>query len=140
MDDSRNVDAAIAHYGLRERVIITGHVPDDQLVAFYQSGTFFAFPSLNEGFGIPVVESFAADLPLMASRSASLPEVAGDAALFFDASSVEDIERAIVTMATDENIRLQLKVKGRQRLKHFSWEKTARELVSLFEVIHPPPP
>ena len=140
MDDSRNVDAAIARYGLRERVIITGHVPDDQLVAFYQSATFYAFPSLNEGFGIPVVESFAADLPLMASRSASLPEVAGDAALFFDASSVEDIECAIVTMATDESIRLQLKVKGRQRLKHFSWEKAARELVSLFEVIHPPPP
>lgn len=108
---------------------------DNVLVYLYQKAVAFVFPSLYEGFGIPLLESFACGCPVICSRTSSLPEVAGDAAMYFDPKSKVSVLSSIQKVIYDNNLRSQLINKGYQRVKEFTWEKTAKKTKKLYEDI-----
>jgi glycosyltransferase involved in cell wall biosynthesis len=112
--------------GLQGCVILAGMVPNCDLPLLYRGAAGFAMPSLYEGFGLPVLEAMASGIPVMSSNRSSLPEVAGDAALYFDPESVEDMSLAMERLVTDAALRQQLVARGNERVKQFSWEACAR--------------
>ena len=109
---------------------------DDNLLAqFYAKALMFLFPSLYEGFGIPILEAFACQCPLVCSNTSSLPEIAGDGAEYFDPYSEESIYNAIKTVLVDD-VKKELLVKnGTERLKYFSWEETAKQTKNFYESV-----
>jgi glycosyltransferase involved in cell wall biosynthesis len=115
-----------------ERVVFTGYVPNACVRRLYKNADAFIFPSLSEGFGLPVLEAFHSGTPLLCSRTTSLPEVAGEAAVYFDPVRAEDIARAIKDFYADPALRVRLRHLGRERLRLFSWKKAAAETVSLY--------
>jgi glycosyltransferase involved in cell wall biosynthesis len=125
LDDSANIRQAIADYGLQDHVILTGHLPAEARNALYTHAAAVVIPSLLEGFGIPVLEAFAAQVPAIVARSAALPEVAGNAALFFDPLNPDDLANALLRLQTDPALRAALVQAGNERLHTFTWEQTA---------------
>jgi glycosyltransferase involved in cell wall biosynthesis len=111
----------------RERILVTGYVTPRELAAWYARASVFAFPSLDEGFGMPVLEAMAAGIPVLASDRSALPEVAGDAALLVDPGRVDAIAHALRTLTGDDDLRSSLARKGRERVLAFSWETAARQ-------------
>jgi alpha-1,3-rhamnosyl/mannosyltransferase len=109
------------------RIRLPGFVSEDDLVALYAGCELFCYPSLYEGFGLPVLEAMKAGAPVITSNVSSLPEVAGDAALTIDPLSVPAIAGAIAGLLTDDAERERLRAAGRARAAGFSWERTARE-------------
>lgn len=114
-----------------EFVTYLGHVPDDVRWTLYRRAELFVVPSLNEGFGMGVLEAFACDVPVALSRVSSLPEVAGDAALYFDPLNVNDMADTLARVLADDSLRRELATRGRQRLAHFSWDRCAQETLSV---------
>ena len=115
--------------GARGRgVRLTGYVPDEQLAALYHGCELFCYPSLYEGFGLPVLEAMRAGAPVITSNVSSLPEVAGDAAVLVDPLSVDAIRDALACLLADPDERRRLRAAGRARAALFSWERTATEL------------
>ena len=108
-------------------VQLAGYVTDDLLPALYSGAEFFAFPSLYEGFGLPVLEAMAAGTPVLCSSTTSLPEVAGEAALLVDPLQVESIAAGLQQMADDATLRAKLKEQGLARAKSFQWDQAARQ-------------
>lgn len=107
---------------------------DDSTLAYlYKNARLFVFPSLYEGFGIPVLESFACNCPLACSNTSSLPEIAGNGAAYFDPYDVESIRQTIQNIIDDENTSIHLVANGAERLKDFSWEKTALQTKKVYE-------
>ncbi len=107
--------------------------PDDaRLVDLYRSAAAFVFPSLYEGFGLPVLEAMAAGCPVACSRAASLPEVAGDAALLFDAEDPEAMAEAIESILDDPPLAASLSAAGRERAEGFTWERCARATLGVY--------
>lgn len=108
------------------RVHILGYVPSEDLPALYRLSTALVYPSLYEGFGLPVLEAMAAATPVISSNRSSLPEVAGHAAALVDPESVEELAAAMELIATDSGTRNLLIERGKKRSAQFSWEKTAK--------------
>jgi glycosyltransferase involved in cell wall biosynthesis len=123
--------------GLRERVLFPGFTDDADLPALYSAARVLAYPSLYEGFGLPILEAFACGTPVVTSTASSLPEVAGDAALLVDPTDVEALTGALNTALADEAVRAELVQRGRERVRLFGWEKAARELVGVYEKVTP---
>ena len=94
---------------------------------------FFAFPSLFEGFGLPVLEAQQKGIPVMTSYNSSLPEIAGDAALLVDPTDIDAIADAMLRLSQDEALRQQLIAAGHENVKRFSWEKAAQETLAVLE-------
>jgi glycosyltransferase involved in cell wall biosynthesis len=111
----------------RERIRMPGYVAPGQLAELYQQASIFAFPSLDEGFGMPVLDAMAAGVPTIASNRSAMPEVAGDAALLVDPEDTEALADGLRRLAEDEDLRRDLTDKGRARAKLFTWEKAVRE-------------
>lgn len=111
---------------LEGSVRFPGFVSDQELIALYQMATCLVFPSLYEGFGLPVVEAMMAGCPVITSTTSSLPEVAGDAALLLNPLDAEELVAAIQRVLQDESLRNEMSEKGRSWSAHFSWEETAR--------------
>ncbi len=111
---------------LQEKVLFPGHVSDEELVALYQSAACLVFPSLYEGFGLPVVEAMTAGCPVITSTASSLPEVAGDAGLLIDPLNVDEIATAMQRVLQDRELRAEMTADGRVWAAQFSWEETAR--------------
>ena len=109
------------------------NLDDDTLAYFYKNALAFVFPSLYEGFGIPVLESFACGCPLLCGNVSSLPEIAGDGAFYFDPYSEGSIKNAVLKVLEDIGLRDELILKGTQRLKKFSWEQTAEQTKKIYE-------
>lgn len=133
MDDTHAIEKMIRKYGLEKSVMLTDYVSDDELLAFYQGATCYVFPSLYEGFGLPILEAFANDLPIVAADQTSIPEIAGDAALLFNPNNTEEMARQIARAVNEDALRQMLIQAGRRRLLDFSWEKTALEIVQIME-------
>ena len=118
---------------LKDRVIFLGYVPEEDLPHLYSDAAAFVFPSLYEGFGLPPLEAMACGCPVVASNAASLPEVCGDAVRYVDPYDVESIAQGIHEVLTDEVMRQNLRAKGLERAKLFSWERAAKEHLKIFE-------
>ncbi|MGB1041356.1 MAG: glycosyltransferase family 4 protein [Flavobacteriales bacterium] len=106
-------------------IVFTGHIQPDELNAIYSSGLALTYVSYFEGFGIPLVEAMKCELPIIASNATSLPEVGGEAAIYVNPFSIEDIKNGMKRVFTDDSLRQELIENGKQRAKQFSWDKTA---------------
>ena len=114
---------------LNDRVRFLGYCPVSDMPAFYEGAAALVFPSFFEGFGIPLLEAMWCDCPIVCSNATSLPEVAGDAALFFDPHSPEEMAAGINRILTDSSLRQALIEHGRQQVKRFSWQKFTAEIM-----------
>lgn len=114
-------------------IIYTGFISDEELVAFYKSAETYVFPSLEEGFGIPLLEAMACGCPVVSSNAGSLTEVGGDAAYYFDPKNINDLIEKINQVLSDQNLRKDLIEKGNKRCKQFSWKKMAKETLKIYE-------
>jgi glycosyltransferase involved in cell wall biosynthesis len=123
--------AQVKRLGLTGRVIFPGYVADEHLLALLSGAQAFVFPSLYEGFGIPVLEAGACGVPVITSNTSSLPEVAGDAALLVDPHDVDAIAEAMYRLVTDDALRAELARRGLENVKRFSWEKCGRETLAV---------
>lgn len=116
-----------------DKIVELGKVPDEQLAAVYQQATVLFFPSTHEGFGLPILEAMSAGLAVACSRSTSLPEVGGDAAVYFDADCAVSAAAALSRVLADSNLREQLQSRGKQRVKQFTWDRHFETVVSCYE-------
>lgn len=123
---------SIKECALEGRVRFLDQVPDNDLVAFYNLAEAFVFPSLYEGFGLPVLEAMACGTPVIVSKAASLPEVAGDAAILVDPYDEINIAGAILRVLSDSEQAKALGQKGLQRARMFTWERTARQVIDIY--------
>lgn len=121
------VEKKIKKYGLTNEVVMPGWVGDDELPKFLNQAELFVFPSLFEGFGIPVIEAMACGCPVICSNTTSLPEVAGEAALMFDPEKPEEIVSRMEQVLLNPEVQESLKIKGLRQAEQFSWEKCAAE-------------
>lgn len=119
--------------GVGHRVIFTGYVPDDDLPALLSGAEVFVFPSLYEGFGLPVLEALACGIPVVCSDTSSLPEVAGDAALLVSPTDTEALAAAISRVLADADLRQALVVRGREQAAQFTWRRCARTVLEVLE-------
>lgn len=123
----------LAELGLEGRVIFPGFVPGEDLPALYSAAACFAYPSLYEGFGLPVLEAMAGGTPVVCSNSSSLPEVAGDAALLLEPQDVEGWVVALRRILTDATLRVEMREKGRRQAARFTWDETARRTAAVYD-------
>lgn len=112
---------------LPERVVLSGYVPDEELPALYAGAELFVYPSLYEGFGLPVIEAMACGTPVVCSSTTSLGEVAGNAACLVDPADCDSIADGIMHATEDAELRRDLRARGFERAAEFSWDRTARE-------------
>jgi len=125
--------AAVSRLGLKEAVQFLGYVPVGDLRALFGLARCFVYPSLWEGFGLPVIEAMSCGCPVVASGVSSIPEVAGDAALFVDPHSVENIAAGIAAAWDGGSLREDLIRRGFERARNFTWERAARATLSVYE-------
>jgi O-antigen biosynthesis alpha-1,2-mannosyltransferase len=119
----------------RSRIQVLGYVSPDDLAGWYSRASIFAFPSLDEGFGMPVLEAMAAGLPVLTSDRSALPEVAGDAAVLVDPFDTAALVHSLRELTGDENLRRELAERGRARAHTFTWEKTARRTWDVYSTL-----
>lgn len=131
--DTSPIDEAIDRLGLRGHVVELGYVADADMPALYSAADALVYTTLWEGFGFPVVEAMACGTPVVTSTVSSLPEVAGDAALLVDPTSVDEIAQAMLRLHNDPALAAALREKGRVRAAHFTWERAARETIAAYE-------
>jgi glycosyltransferase involved in cell wall biosynthesis len=121
-------------------VVATGYLEETALAGVLRGADALIYPSLYEGFGLPVVEAMAAGIPVVCSHVAALPEVAGDAALYLDPLDVADMASKLARIAQDPALRRDLRAKGCARAAVFSWERAARETLAVYRRVLRPPP
>lgn len=129
-----NIDlpAMFNDYGLNNRLIATGYVPNNHIDLLLNHADLFVLPSLYEGFGIPLLEAQQADVAVACSTAGSLPEVAGKSVAFFNPSSVNAIAQTIYRCLSDDRLRTELRRLGQENLSRFSWRKTASETLTVY--------
>jgi glycosyltransferase involved in cell wall biosynthesis len=125
--------ARVRKLNLEDSVILTGYVPDADLPALFGGALAFVFPSLYEGFGLPVLEAMACGTPVICSNVSSLPEVGGDAALLVDPLDTKALAEAMHQVSTDEGLRTTLVDRGYQQIKRFSWQRCANQVLQVLE-------
>ena len=129
---SAEILARIARSPVRSRVSVLGYLSPADLAAHYAAAGIFAFPSLDEGFGMPVLEAMAAGAAVLTSRTSALPEVAGDAALLVDPTDTAAIGQALRDLTEREDLRRELAQRGTARARLFTWEKAVRETWDIY--------
>jgi glycosyltransferase involved in cell wall biosynthesis len=132
-DDSENIVDLIKKLKLENQVILTGYLSETDLQLVYQNAAIYVFPSVNEGFGIPVLEAFKAKIPVLVANNSCLPEVGGAGVISFDPDDAASLAALIDQLLHNEKARAQLIQNGQERLTHFSWKNTAQELLAVFE-------
>ena len=133
LDDSSAIKDVIMQQQLTNEVILTDYLGDAEVQQLYQKAKLYVFPSINEGFGIPVLEAFKYQVPVVIANNTCLPEVAGQEAKSFNPFSVKEMANAIITLLKDEPLRQTYIEKGNVQLQNFSWDKTAGALMQLFK-------
>lgn len=116
---------------LKEHVLFLGYIDDETKGHLYTAADFFVYPSLFEGFGLPVLEAMQCGLPVITSNSSSLPEVAGDACLLFDPLDETALKKHLITLSNDKSLQNSLKEKGLKQAARFSWRQSAEQIRSL---------
>ncbi len=135
IDDSANIIALIKEMKLEERVILTGFISDEHLAYYYKNAEVYTFVSINEGFGLPVLEAFENNLPTLISNNSCLPEVGGDAVITCNPFDETDIKNKIKMIIDNPALQKELVEKGKKRLSLFSWDITFHELLTIFKKI-----
>jgi glycosyltransferase involved in cell wall biosynthesis len=121
--------------GISDKVVNAPYVSEEELLLLYNACGLFVYPSLYEGFGLPVIEAMACGTPSVCSNTTSIPEVAGQAVVYFDPESVEEMADAIGRGLTDEALREELARKGPERASTFSWRRAAEETLAVFNKV-----
>lgn len=116
-----------------KNIIFKGRVNDEVLIELYSNAVCFVFPSLYEGFGLPPLEAQACGCPVVSSNAASLPEVLGDSVVYFDPYDIDDMAEKIKMVIEDENLQNELRFKGFENIKRFSWEESATKIVKIIK-------
>jgi glycosyltransferase involved in cell wall biosynthesis len=129
------IDETIRQTRLHEDVRLIGYVADEDLPALYRAADVFAFPSLYEGFGIPVLEAMGCGTPVVTSMVSSLPEVAGKAALMVPPEDVEALAQAMWQLMSDQALRNDLVRRGYEQVKRFTWRQSAGRLLDIYSHI-----
>jgi len=122
-------------FDLENRVVLAGFVPDEELPAFYSGADLFVFPSLYEGFGLPLLEAMACGCPVVASNASSVPEVTNGAAALVDPYDVTGLTRVMREIVQDRSKQEQLRQLGLSRARMFTWARTARRLEGIFQEV-----
>lgn len=118
---------------IKDHIIMTGYVPTDDIGPLYSGAEVFVYPSLYEGFGLPVLEAMQCGCPVIAANTSSIPEIAGNAAILIDPTDIESLVRAITTVITKPSLRKKLKQNGFKQAKNFSWQKTAYQFLEIIQ-------
>jgi glycosyltransferase involved in cell wall biosynthesis len=121
---------------LEKKVLFLGRVSDLELVALYSLADVFAFPSFVEGFGVPPIEAMACGAPVIVSNTSSLPEIVGDAALLIDPHNTGELSAAITRVLQDKALQEELRQKGYERVKQYTWPVSARKMLSVYQQLH----
>lgn len=129
----KQIDEAIRKHKLENKVIFAGFIDEEDKKAVYKLAKTFAFPSLYEGFGIPLLEAMSQEVPVVASDIPSLQEVGENAVLFFNHKSLDDFSNKLYTICIDESLRGKLIQEGISRVSFFSWEKTAEKILAVYK-------
>jgi glycosyltransferase involved in cell wall biosynthesis len=129
------VDETLAQENLANDVIFVGYVPQDELPRWYQAADLFVYPSLYEGFGMPPLDAMACGTPVVTSNAASLPEVAGDAAIQIAPEDIDALTDALIRALTDRDLRAQMSVRGLAHAARFSWARAGRETTALYRAL-----
>jgi alpha-1,3-rhamnosyl/mannosyltransferase len=127
-----NAEVAALNEGDQGALRWLRYVPDGDLVPLVSRATALVFPSLHEGFGLPVLEAFAVGIPVLSSNATSLPEVAGDSAILFDPNQSDEIAEAMKLLINDDVLAKKLRVRGRERAALFTWERTAEMTADVY--------
>lgn len=133
--DSGEVAAAIARSGVADRIVTTGYVPDDHVAPLLRNAAVFAFPSLYEGFGLPILDAQAVGVPVACSDVASLPEVAGDGAALFDPTDPASMAAALRRLLSDAAVGRDLVEQGRANVSQYSWRRAAEETTAVYRAV-----
>ena len=127
-----DIFARVEELGLGDEVLFPGYIPLEELPLWYNAAELFVYPSLYEGFGLPVLEAMACGTPVVASRTSSLPEVVGEAGMLVDPRDIGGLAEAMERALMDEGKRREMREKGLRRAGEFSWERTARETAQVY--------
>lgn len=128
-----DVEALTKELNLTQHVHVLGFVPQEDLPALYASAGMFVYPSLYEGFGLPVLEAMSMGVPVVASKASSIPEVGGDGVIYCNPYSVNDIARSVRRVLTDGAIRTTLRTRATARASRFSWEKFVQSIMHVLQ-------
>ena len=123
----------IAESPVSDRIRVTGYVSDDELANWYARASLFAFPSFDEGFGMPVLEAMAAGVPVIAGNRAALPEICGEAALLTDPDRDEDLAAAITKLTADEALRAEFAARGKTQAGKFHWADAVGRTIAVYQ-------
>jgi glycosyltransferase involved in cell wall biosynthesis len=117
----------------RDRIQVTGYLRQEELDGLYRRASIFAFPSLDEGFGIPVLEAMAYGVPVVTSNRSALPEIAGDAALLVNPAHTEELGAALRQLIDDEGLRQRLSNAGQSRAASYSWDGAVQKTHAVYQ-------
>lgn len=131
----QSVFEQIAASKYKDDIIFTGFVPEEHLPTYYNAASVFAFPSLYEGFGLPVLEAMACGTPVITTNTSSLPEVSGDAAILVDPLAPEQFCDALIEVLGDSEVARAMSQRGLQQAALFSWDRTARETLAVYREV-----
>jgi len=120
---------------LETRVVFTGFVPDDELALLLRLAKAFVYPSASEGFGLPGLEAMSLGCPVIAAKATALPEIYAGAALYFDPSSAKDLATKITTLLDDQNLQADLKKRGLEQIKKYSWRELALKTLAIYREV-----
>jgi glycosyltransferase involved in cell wall biosynthesis len=129
----KQMEPILKEEGLEDSVIVTGIIPHEDLYIIYSAAYALLIPSYYEGFGLPAIEAMSCRVPIIVSDRSSLPEVAGDAGLYVDPDREDIIADAIIKLLTDKGLRNEYAERAYKRSREFSWEKTVRNTISVYE-------
>lgn len=129
----RDITDFISRSRYQDKIILTGYVPDSELPYLFKHAALFVYPSVYEGFGLPPVEAMAYGVPVICSDSASLPEAAGDAALYFRAYEIPKLASLIKKGLSNEQLRQELILKGKRHVMNLTWDKTVKKILDLYQ-------
>ncbi len=132
---SDKVERAIERLDLTDKVICAPYISDEDLPGVYATAHALIYPSLHEGFGLPLLEAMATGIPIACANATALPETAGDAALLFNPGTIDDIACAIIRISEDVALRSQLVHSGTARVATFSWERSVEKLRALYRIV-----
>ena len=126
----------VAELKLEKKVRFLGRVTDLELVTLYSMADIFAFPSFFEGFGVPPIEAMACGAPVITSNISALPEVAKDAALLVNPYDIDALAAALTRLTEDESLREELRQKGYQRAKQYTWAMSAQKMLTVYQKLY----